>query len=163
MYYGVAVNSGPVDNCWGGGEGSNSIYLEFSEAFNRVNHSVLLDKLRRCGVKGNLLRWFESYLSNRSYRVRVGSSVSSAKLSPSGVPQGSILGPLLFSIIFNDSPSEGSSPLMPVAEGTEIWRSVRNTFDACALQPVISAYYKWPKIKLHRVQYQQVQSYAYQT
>ena len=82
----------------------NSIFisLDISKAFDRVWHEGLLFKLRQCGVDGQLLKWFKSYLSDRSQRVVVGGSTSSQPFLHSGVPQGSLLGPLLFLVYVNN-------------------------------------------------------------
>ena len=75
--------------------------LDLSSVFDTIDHDVLLDRLRsRYGIKGTALNWFRPYLSNRTESVRVGDSSSSNRTLKYGVPQGSVLGPILFSLFF---------------------------------------------------------------
>ena len=74
------------------------VLLDLSAAFDNIDHSALLSRLQCCyGINGTMLKWFQSYLDNRTQQVIIKDSLSSEKQLLSGVPQGSVLGPLLFS------------------------------------------------------------------
>ena len=81
------------------------ILLDLSKAFDSISHDILLRKLKCVGASEKSVKWFQSYLSGRTQRVRIGSSVSKALPITHGIPQGAILSPLLFSLYTNDLPS----------------------------------------------------------
>ena len=98
------------------------VFLDLKKAFDTVDHKILLAKLKQYGIRGNTHRWFESYLSNRKQYVEYNNFKSDIKTIKHGVPQGSILGPLLFIIYMNDF-SRSSDPLFSIlfADDTSVF------------------------------------------
>jgi len=94
-----------MNKCFNNNEYSLGIFVDLRKAFDTVNHDILLNKLCIYGVRGIALQWFQSYLYGRSHCVKLGSVFSDMETVNIGVPQGSILGPLLFLIYINDMPN----------------------------------------------------------
>jgi len=103
------------------------IYLDFRKAFDTVPHERLLLKLRSYGITGNVLDWIRTFLSGRSQRVKVGQEYSERKNVMSGIPQGSILGPVLFTVFINDLPEVVSSATKVFADDTKVYNSPDNS------------------------------------
>ena len=81
------------------------VFIDLKKAFDTVNHDILLKKLEHYGVRGTAFDWFSSYLSNREQFVSVNGQVSEKLVINCRVPQGSVLGPLLFLLYINDLPN----------------------------------------------------------
>ena len=97
------------------------IYMDFAKAFDKVPHQRLLNKMSAYGIEGNLLKWISSFLSERCQRVKVNNSYSSFSTVNSGIPQGSVLGPLLFVIFINDLPENVFNLCKIFADDTKIY------------------------------------------
>ena len=91
-----------VSNALENGEFVLGLFLDFSKAFDTVNHSILFEKLEYYGIRGIPLNWFKSYLDSRKQYVEYNGTKSDEQIISCGVPQGSILGPLLFLLYIND-------------------------------------------------------------
>ena len=103
-----------------------SVYLDMAKAFDKVWHEGLLYKLKQNGIDGNLLKFFENYLSNRKQRVVLNGESSDWAPIFSGVPQGSVLGPLLFLIFINDLEEGIISQIKFFADDTSLYSVVRD-------------------------------------
>ena len=97
-------------------------FLDLKKAFDTVNHRILISELRKYGIRGHILQWFEIYLKNRKQFVQIKNFKSQIKSPTCGVPQGSILGPLLFILHINDL-ANVSDVLFPIlfADDTSVY------------------------------------------
>ena len=131
------------------------IYFDFAKAFDSVNHDIILKKLKHnFDIDGTLLKFIMNYLKDRKQCVVIGGAQSDPMDVRSGVPQGSIIGPLLFVLFINDMQncvSEGTHIAL-YADDTKIWRRINNWSDHEILQNDIDALHNWSvsnKMKFH--------------
>ena len=120
------------------------IYLDFAKAFDKVDHQILLKKLYNYGVRGKLLTWLHCYLSNRHQTVVIDGEHSNLAKVKSGVPQGTVLGPILFIIYLNDLQScIKHSVISSFADDTRLKRAITTTHDTQLLQSDLNSSIKW--------------------
>lgn len=126
------------------GKQVDAIYTDFSKAFDRVPHCILLQKLSSYGVSQNLVNWLKSYLVNRKFFVVVNGFTSSTYGIASGVPQGSHLGPILFNIFINDLPAcLKSSDVFMYADDLKFCRIIESIEDSLKLQSDLDKVHNW--------------------
>ena len=121
------------------------IYLDFSKAFDRVDHSVLLSKVKALGIQGNLGSWLGTFLLGRRQRVKVGNSFSETEIIQSGVPQGSVLGPIFFLLFILDMGLNSIARALLYVDNSKVSMPVRNEEDVKAFQEEMELYYSWAK------------------
>lgn len=125
----------------------DSVYTDLKAAFDRIDHRILLYKLSRLGVSCGLIAWLSSYLSNRTLRVKLDSCLSIPFIATSGVPQGSNLGPLLFSLYFNDVtfilPYECA---LIYADDLKMYAAIQSTSDCQRLQRMLEIFVNWCQV-----------------
>ena len=125
----------------------DAIYLDFSKAFDTVPHKRLIHKLNMYGVSGNVLGWIIDFLSDRTQFVTVDGSSSEPAPVTSGVPQGSVLGPVLFIYYINDMPDVTEEDLRIFAD-TKGSNVIENENDVKDLQNCINDLTEWSKLWL---------------
>ena len=119
------------------------IYLDFQNAFDTVPHQRLIQKLSSFWIHGKMLQRIKDFLKDRTQEVVLNGKKSNSIPVKSGVPQGSVLGPTLFTMFVNDLPSVVSSPVYMFADDTKIFRVVRTSEDYSALQHDLDLLYEW--------------------
>jgi hypothetical protein len=123
----------PVDTC----------FLDLQKAFDTVPHHRLMKKIYSYGIRGKTYAWIENFLTNRSQHVVVSGESSTPQAVRSGVPQGSVLGPVLFIIYVNDMPESVQSTLLLYADDAKMYRRIRSTADEAQMQNDIDALQAW--------------------
>lgn len=119
------------------------LFLDFSKAFDRVSHRKLLHKLTYYGIQGNTHHWISAFLTGRSQQVSVNGSASPPSSVLSGVPQGSVLGPMLFLLYVNDITTNVNSSMRLFADDSVIYRTICGPDDQERLQEDLQKVFQW--------------------
>ena len=119
------------------------VYLDFQKAFDTVPHQRLMSKIYNYGIRGNVFNWIEDFLKSRRQRVVLNSYKSEWSNVLSGVPQGSVLGPLLFVLFINDLPSVVNSYNKIFADDTKIFAGIKYENDTLSLQDDLYNLHNW--------------------
>jgi len=131
---------------------TDMIITDFAKAFDKVPHDRLLLKLQNYGIRGKVLHWISNFLKNRKQRVVVGGEHSEWAEVVSGVPQGTVLGPLLFLVYINDLADNLNSNIRLFADDCVIYREINSDRDHTLLQEDINTLDTWQntwQMKLH--------------
>ena len=127
------------------GEQLDSVVLDFSKVFDKVNHRKLCYKLDNYGIRGKTLQWITKYLESRTQKVIISGSVSESIYVKLGVPQGTVLGPLLFLCYINDMPDLVDSNIGLFADDSYIYRDIKSKDDCIELQKDLEKLIQWEK------------------
>jgi retron-type reverse transcriptase len=117
--------------------------MDFMKAFDKVPHRRLLHKMHRYKISEKVIKWVESFLSNRIQKVIVNGTESKCHHVTSRIPQGSVLGPILFIIYINDMPEMVESSTYLFADDTKIFREIREEKDEKMLQADLDNLQSW--------------------
>ena len=125
------------------GYGVNAIYLDYQKAFDTVPIKRLVLKLKAYGIRGHVAEWIEELLTARRMRVAVRGTLSKWVSITSGVPQGSVIGPLLFLIYVNDIPESLKCTSKMFADDTKVFNKIKSKEDSLMLQDDLDSLSKW--------------------
>ena len=130
------------------GDCVDMIYFDYKKAFDKVAHHRLICKLKSFGFQGNLMQWIEGFLSDRRQRVVINGAKSAWSNVTSGVPQGSVIGPILFLLFVSDITDEVHSDMILFADDTKLYRRIISDEDGHILQRDIDVLHAWSQIWL---------------
>ena len=133
--------TGSVDE----GDAVDVVFLDLAKAFDKVPHQRLIKKLKIHGIEGDLLNWIVSWLTDRKQRVCFNGHLSRWRRVTSGVPQGSVLGPILFLIYINDLDGGIVNWILKFADDTKVFAKTRSADDASSLQRDLDRLIQWAR------------------
>jgi hypothetical protein len=122
------------------------VLLDFAKAFDKVSHVKLIQKLEAYGVNSILVKWIKSFLTGRKQRVIIGDNSSEWEDVTSSVPQGSVLGPLLFTIFINDLPDKVKNECRLYADDSKLIGVIEKDKDVIDIQKDIDNLQNWVKL-----------------
>jgi len=128
------------------GKQFDAVALDFTKAFNRVSHKHLFVKLSHYGIHGSTLSWIQDFLTNISQQTILNGYSSESVTVTSGVPQGTVLGPLLFLCFVNDIPGLVSSTVRLYADDVLLYTVINSIEDCVRLQRDLNELFKWAEI-----------------
>ena len=124
-------------------KGQTDMFIDFSNAFDKVSHRFILSKLHYNGIRNHTLSWIGAFLSNRTQTTVVNGVHSSYVEVTSGVPQGSVLGPMLFLLYMNDINNVITSQIKLFADDNVLYRNIHNQNDQVILQNDLDTFSSW--------------------
>ena len=124
----------------------DTIYLDFAKAFDSVPHERLLEKVKGYGIRGDIFEWIRLFIKGRRQRVVVNGKKSTWLDVKSGVPQGSVIGPLLFLLFINDMPNEMNCNIQLFADDAKIFKTVDNEEDHQDLAKDLDNLENWARL-----------------
>ena len=128
------------------GKQTDLIFLDFRKAFVKVAHEKLLLKLHQYGIRGDTLNWIKDFLNNRKQTVVINGISSDDVPVSSGVPQGSVLGPIIFLVYINDQPEQVKSRVRLFADDTAMYLAISSSTEGQVLQTDLACLEQWEKM-----------------
>lgn len=121
----------------------DSVYMDFMKAFDKVPHRRLIKKMKHYGIGEKTLNWVQDFLSNRKQKVSVNGMDSITDNVTSGIPQGSVLGPILFVIYINDMPDCVAATAYLFADDAKLYKEIKSPEDSNSLQRDLDSLQEW--------------------
>jgi len=143
------------------GERIDAIVIDFSKAFDLVPHDRLLFKISNSGLDSRILAWIKDFLTGRTQKVRIQQELSNDVQVTSGIPQGSVIGPLLFLAFINDIEINMQSTIRLFADDCIIYKVIRSEGDEKTLQSDLDKLWEWASINSMKINPQKSKSISF--